>query len=196
MADRLEGFRFLDTGAMYRAVTAYLIRLDNLDASEEEMAEAARGLSLEGESLVVHGVDVTGDIRTPRVTAEVSRVSAQPQVRRVIQGLQKAQTGNLVAEGRDMGSVVFPNALLKVYLDASLEERARRRHREFPDQTAEEFQATIAKRDAYDSGRKDSPLMQTEDAVRLDTTNLTIEEVVEAILALAIERLDQGDGPG
>ena len=190
VAGRLEGFRYLDTGAMYRAVTAYLLRFDKLDASEEEMAEAAKGLVLERERLILHGEDVTGDIRTVRVTAEVSRVSAFPLVRRVVQAKQREQRGRLVAEGRDIGTVVFPGAALKIYLDASLEERARRRHKELGDFSREEYAEQISRRDELDSTREDSPLMQAEDAVKIDTTNLTIEAVVSSIEALVMERMN------
>ncbi len=193
VAGRLEDFRYLDTGAMYRAVTAYLLCFDKLKTSEQEMAEVAEGLVLDGDKLILHGEDVTGDIRTARVTAEVSRVSAFPLVRRVVQAKQREERGRLVAEGRDIGSVVFPDAALKVYLDASLEERARRRHREFGDFSAEEHASQISRRDELDSTRADSPLMQAEDAVRIDTTDLTIEEVVNRIEALARERMVQGD---
>ena len=96
VAERLPGFRYLDTGAMYRAVTAYLLRIDKGNASEEEMGRAAEGLSLDGERLLVHDMDVTGDIRSAAVTAEVSRVSAVPRVRRVVQGKQRAVKGRLV----------------------------------------------------------------------------------------------------
>ena len=193
VAGRLDDFRYLDTGAMYRAVTAYLLRFDKLKTSEQEMAEVAEGLVLDGDRLILHGEDVTDDIRTPRVTAEVSRVSAFPLVRRVVQAKQREERGRLVAEGRDIGSVVFPDAALKVYLDASLEERARRRHEEFGDFSAEEHASHISRRDELDSTREDSPLMQAEDAVRIDTTDLTIEEVVNRIEALARERMVQGD---
>jgi len=196
VAERLDGFSFLDTGAMYRALTAYLIRIEKLDASEEEMAGAAEGLVLDGDRLFVRGEEVTGLIRGAQVTAEVSRVSAFPLVRRVIQRKQREVKGRVVAEGRDMGSVVFPRAGLKVYLDASLEERARRRNAQYPEISKQEYEERIATRDALDSGREDSPLCQAPDAVRIDTTNLTAAEVVNEILALAKERMNQGDSPG
>ena len=197
LAERLRGFRYLDTGAMYRAVTAYLLRLDKKDASEEEMARAAEGLVLEGDTLHVHGVDVTGDIRTAEVTAEVSRVSAVPAVRRVVQGKQRAARGRLVAEGRDIGSGVFPRAPLKVYLDAVLLERSRRRHRQDPLHSVDEVAASIERRDRLDSTRADSPLVVPPDAIVIDTSRLTIEEVVCKIAALVEERLkNQGGDPG
>jgi len=196
VADRLKGFRYLDTGAMYRAVTAWLLRFDRLDASEEEMAAAAEGLTLAGERLVVHGTDVTGEIRSAEVTAEVSAVSAVPRVRRVVQAKQRALKGRLVAEGRDIGSVVFPDAQVKVYLDASLPERARRRHAQFPEFSEEEYREKITRRDRLDSTRADSPLVCPPDAIAIDTTGLTIDEVVARIEALVHERLrEDGTGP-
>ncbi|MCK6461012.1 MAG: (d)CMP kinase [Planctomycetes bacterium] len=195
VAARLPGFRYLDTGAMYRAVTAYLLRIDKGNASEEEMGRAAEGLVLEGERLLVHGVDVTGDIRSAAVTADVSRVSAVPRVRRVVQGKQRAVKGRLVAEGRDIGSVVFPEAAVKIYLDAALDERARRRHKQVPEFSADEYKGQLARRDRLDSTRDDSPLVKAEDATLIDTTNLTIEQVVGKVEALVRERLGAADGP-
>ena len=190
----LEGFHYLDTGAMYRAVTAYLLRFDNKTASDEEMADISEGLEMDGDRLVVCGEDVTEVIRTPEVTADVSRVSAVPLVRRVVQRKQRERKGRLVAEGRDIGSVVFPDAALKVYLDASLEERARRRQEEFGHASPEEIRARIARRDELDSTREDSPLIQAKGAIAIDTTNLTIEEVVNKIVTLVKERMQsKGD---
>jgi len=194
IAERLPGFRYLDTGAMYRAVTAYLLRFDKQHASEEEMAGAARGLEMEGDRVVVHGVDVTGDIRSAAVTGEVSRISAVPAVRRVVQAKQREMTGRLVAEGRDIGSVVFPDAQVKVYLDAALDERARRRHRQIPEFSPEDYRAKLAERDRLDSTRDDSPLVMADGAVRIDTTNLTIEQVVAKVEALVTERLRETKG--
>jgi len=192
-AAKLDGFVYLDTGAMYRAVTAYL-----LERPDEDLATAAEGLELEDDRYLVHGVDVSDRIRSLEVTADVSRVAAVPGVRRVVQAKQRHATGRLIAEGRDIGSVVFPDAALKIYLDASLDQRAQRRHRDYPDTGAEEFATSISKRDHADSSREDSPLLCPEDALRIDTTKLTIEEVVEQITALAFERMAtrQGDGTG
>ncbi|MHC4548144.1 MAG: (d)CMP kinase [Planctomycetota bacterium] len=196
LAERLAGFRYLDTGAMYRAVTAYLLRIDMQDASEEQMAQAADGLEVRDERLIVHGTDVTDDLRTPEVTADVSRVSAVPRVRRVVQAKQREIPGRLVAEGRDIGSVVFPDAAVKVYLDASLDERARRRQRQFGRFSQAEYEDQIERRDHLDSTREDSPLTRTEDAIWIDTTHLTIEEVIASIEALVKERLAKGGGSG
>jgi cytidylate kinase len=192
VAGRLKGFRYLDTGAMYRAVTAYLLRFDKKDASEEEMGRVAEGLVLEGDRLLVHGVDVTKEIRSADVTAEVSRVSAVPRVRRAVQGKQRGVRGRLVAEGRDIGSVVFPKAAVKVYLDAALDERAKRRHLQVPEFSASEYKALIEKRDKLDSTREDSPLTKPADATLIDTTNLTIDQVVAKVELLVNERLRRG----
>jgi cytidylate kinase len=189
VAARLDGFLYLDTGAMYRAVTAYLLETAPSTDSESEMEAAAEGLVLEGDRYRVHGKDVTGSLRTPEVTADVSRVSAVPKVRRVIQRKQREAKGRLIAEGRDIGSVVFPQAELKLYLDASLAQRAERRHRDYPETHAKDFAETIGKRDHADASRDDSPLVCPDDAIRIDTTKLTIEEVVEQVVALARERM-------
>jgi len=195
VADRLSGFRYLDTGAMYRAVTAYLRRQGMLEGSGEEMARAAEGLELDGDRYLVHGIDVTGDLRSAEVTAEVSRVSAVPRVRRVVQARQRLLDGRLVAEGRDIGSVVFPDAQLKVYLDATLDERAERRHRQFPQFSVPEYREKIARRDELDSTRQDSPLRCPDDAIRIDTTDLSVEQVVMRITALAREAMDRAAAP-
>ena len=196
LAERLDGFRYLDTGAMYRAVTAYLIRLGRLEASEEEMAGAARGLTMANDRLALHGIDVTESIRSPEVTAAVSRVSAVPGVRRIVQAKQREVEGRIVAEGRDIGSVVFPDAPVKVYLDASLGERATRRQKQYPEFSVEEYEERITRRDDYDSSREDSPLVRADGAVVIDTTDLSIEEVVDRIQALVEERIGvQGGGP-
>ena len=184
VAAALDGFRYLDTGAMYRAVTAYLLRFDKKDASEDEMTKVAEGLELRAGKHFVCGVDVSDALRTPEVNAEVSRISALPCLRRVIQGKQREQRGRIVVEGRDIGSVVFPNAEVKVFLTAQLGERARRRHREDPVQSQDEVQESIARRDAIDSGRADSPLVVPEGAHEIDTTGLSIEEMVARIVSL------------
>ncbi|MEE8104023.1 MAG: (d)CMP kinase [Planctomycetota bacterium] len=187
LAERLPGFRYLDTGAMYRAVTAYLMRKDQLDCSEADMAKVAESLVHDGDRLVVNGEDVAGDIRSPEVTAEVSRVSAFPLLRRVVQAKQRDQSGQLVVEGRDIGSVVFPNAQVKIYLDAQLNERARRRHKQHPVLSAVELEKRIAERDRVDSSRDDSPLVVADGAISIETTDLSIEQVVERALTLVRE---------
>jgi cytidylate kinase len=197
VAERLPGFRYLDTGAMYRALTAWLRRKGRLQAGEEEMARVAEEIRLEAGRHLVRGEDVSGDLRTPEVTAEVSRISAFPLVRRVVQRKQREQVGRVVVEGRDIGTVVFPNAQVKVWLDATLPERAMRRFREDPSLPKEEVERRLERRDRLDSERADSPLRKPEDAHEIDTTNLSIDQVVDRVIAL-VERIrnDQGGSPG
>jgi len=192
VAARLGGFRYLDTGAMYRAITAYLLRHGRSGATETEMAEVAKGLRLDGERIYVGAEEMTPHLRTAEVNAAVSRVSAFPLVRRVIQGKQREQRGLVVVEGRDIGTVVFPGAQVKVWLDATLPERALRRHREDPRIPRDEVERSLATRDRLDSERADSPLRRPEDAHSIDTTDLSIEQVVERVVALVERALSQG----
>jgi len=195
VAERLHGFHYLDTGAMYRAVTAYALAHGLAAGSDDELAAAAEGLVLHGDRLAVHGVDVTDRIRTAEVTAEVSRVSAVPAVRRVIQRKQREARGRLVAEGRDLGSVVYPHARVKIFLTASLPERARRRNRDLPEQSVEEHVERIRRRDHLDSTRDDSPLVKADGAIEIDTTDLGIDEVVAKVIAI-VEEQGGGTDPG
>ncbi|MBK8097834.1 MAG: (d)CMP kinase [Planctomycetes bacterium] len=192
------GFSFLDTGAMYRAVTWHF--LEEVCAPAECAAEPDRGelrmravlaatrLEFHGQRLSVNGRDVTAHLRTREVESQVSAVSALPFVREAMRDLQRhvAERGPVVAEGRDMGSVVFPNARWKFFLDAAPTERARRRLRDFVAQgrvvSEAEVLEEIEVRDRLDSTRKDAPLLQAEDAVYVDTTGLTTDQVVAAIL--------------
>ena len=188
LADRL-GLAYLDTGAMYRAVAFAALRA-GIDLQDEvALARTARAmdLQLDRTSCVVDGVDATQAIRGPEVTSVVSVVAAVADVRIDLVGRQQnwvAERGGGVVEGRDIGSVVFPDALLKVYLTASPEERARRRAGETGDIDVEVVAADIRRRDAADSGRKVSPLVEADGSVILDTSDLTVDEVVEAIVAL------------
>ena len=169
----------LDTGAMYRAVAALALerRLRPDDAAA--VAALAAGSVIEaGERVAIDGVDVTAVIRTPEVGRAVSVVAANPEVRRHLVQRQRAWAaahGGGVVEGRDIGSVVFPQAQVKVYLTASPEERARRRNDEAPE--------GVARRDRIDSTRDASPLREAEDAHRLDTTGRTVQDVVEEVLS-------------
>lgn len=187
------GFRHLDTGAMYRAVTfaaleerldlgppdarAVHAMLDRLDLTLDE----AGGVLLNGERL-------EECLREDRVTNAVSAVSALPQVREHMVRMQRAfgAQGNLVAEGRDLGSVVFPDAAFKFYLDASAEERARRRTRQNVDRGEAAKQVKVladqARRDRLDSERKVSPLTVTDEMIRIDTTSISAEEVVDLMV--------------
>tara|TARA_B100002003_G_scaffold70274_1_gene65609 strand:+ start:17125 stop:17805 length:681 start_codon:yes stop_codon:yes gene_type:complete len=188
LADRL-GLAYLDTGAMYRAVAFAALRA-GIDLQDEvALARTARAmdLQLDRTSCVVDGVDATQAIRGPEVTSAVSVVAAVADVRIDLVGRQRnwvGERGGGVVEGRDIGSVVFPDALLKVYLTASPEERARRRAGETGDIDVEVVAADIRRRDAADSGRKVSPLVEADGSVILDTSDLTVDEVVEAIVAL------------
>ena len=180
-AQRL-GFTFLDTGAMYRAV-AYRAK----DAADP--AEVARAVKLElGDRVRVDGEDVTERIREPWVTEASSRVSADPGVREALVAQQRRLLGegDWVAEGRDIGTVVAPGAEVKVYLTADPAERARRRATELgtdPDVVLREQ----AMRDERDRSRAVAPLVPAPDAVPVDTTGLTLDEVVEQIVTLAVE---------
>lgn len=179
LAERLE-WSFLDTGAMYRAVTALALRngVDPLDANA--IATLAANSEIETiPSVLIDGVDVTVEIRQPEVNHAVSIVAANPLVRAAMVERQRKwsqrQPAGTVVEGRDIGTVVFPDALLKVYLTASPEERARRR--------GDESAASLMRRDEIDTNRDHSPLRADESAVLIDTTNKEIDTVIEEIVA-------------
>ncbi|HUA49062.1 MAG TPA: (d)CMP kinase [Solirubrobacteraceae bacterium] len=176
LADRL-GFTYLNTGAMYRAVA--------LAASERgvEPGQIAASLAIEpGERIVLDGRDVTEEIRTPAVSEAASRAAADPAVRRAVVSQQREllSSGDWVAEGRDIGTVVVPDAALKVFLTADPAERARRRAAELGiDPATVLAEQTI--RDERDRTRKHSPLAPADGAVEVDTTAMTLDEVVERI---------------
>ena len=184
------GLEVLDTGAMYRALTLVVLEqgIDPTDA--DACARAARDIDLEvGNTTVVAGRDVSALIRGPDVTAVVSTVSAHPEVRKVLVARQRAwvaKHGGGVVEGRDIGTVVFPDARVKVFLTASDEERARRRQRDevAADRTVEVdmVHADLARRDAHDSNRTVSPLKAAPDALVVDTTGRDVDAVVEEIV--------------
>lgn len=196
LAARL-GFAFLDTGAMYRAVTWHFLNegcapaecAGDVDHGVERMrrALATARLELQAGRVVLNGRDVTSHLRVREVESQVSQVSALPFVRTAMRDLQRAVAmhGPVVAEGRDMGSVVFPNARWKVFLDAAPSERARRRSQDFERQgrkvSTTEVLAEINVRDRLDSTRSDAPLRQAADALYVDTTGLTTEAVVERL---------------
>ena len=178
VAERL-GLDRLDTGAMYRAVAALALERGTPPGDADAVAALAATATIEvGERVTIDGLDVTGLIRSPDVGQAVSVVAANPEVRRHLVERQRAWAGahgGGVVEGRDIGSVVFPGAELKVYLTASADERARRRHDEAPE--------GVARRDRIDSTRDASPLREAEDAHRLDTTGRTVQDVVEEVLS-------------
>ncbi|MGZ4797516.1 MAG: (d)CMP kinase [Acidimicrobiia bacterium] len=191
VADAL-GLHTLDTGAMYRAVTAAVLRAGVDPADAEAAADVARRsvVTVEAGVTTLDGRDVSREIRGPEVTAAVSAVSAHPAVRAELVARQRrwvADHGGGVVEGRDIGSVVFPDAPVKVFLTASDEERARRRQRDEESHqrsvSMAELRASMAARDAADSKRAVSPLRTVEGALVVDTTGRTPEEIVAEIVA-------------
>jgi CMP/dCMP kinase len=198
---RLLAYTYIDTGAMYRAVAlASIERAIDLE-DEDAIIELARNVTIgfapgEGEAqrVLLDGRDVTDDIRSKEATRLSSPVSAIPGVRRVLVAQQQAlgAGGGVVMEGRDIGTVVFPNAEVKVFLTASEEERARRRWKERQTKgdtiTLEEILQQQHERDARDSSRADSPLAAAPDAVTVDSDGIPFEGVVDRILQVARER--------
>ena len=188
LAARL-GLGYLDTGAMYRGVTFAALRrgIDPDDA--DRVARLVRDLEMtvSDTSTTVDGVDASVEIRGPEVTRAVSIVAANPAVREELNRRQRewarVHDGGVI-EGRDIGSVVFPDAELKLYLTASPEARAGRRHREVADMQYEEVAASIAERDALDQGRVNDPLVQAADAVVIDTTDRAVDDILDEIEGL------------
>ena len=182
---RRLGWAHLDTGAMYRAVAWAVLRAGIDPADGQAVAALAHRLEIEvGERVLVDGADATAGIRSAEVTNAVSVVSAHPEVRTDLVRRQRqwvAAHGGTVVEGRDIGSVVFPHARLKAYLTASEEERARRRAQQLAHAPAG-VAADLARRDRLDSTRATSPLTVAPGAVVVDTTDKSVDEVVEAIL--------------
>ncbi len=183
------GLEYLDTGAMYRGVAFAALRR-GIDPSEDTaVARVANDVELDvsEKGVLVDGVDAGIEIRGPEVTRAVSVVAANPDVRTEMRRRQRAwaeSRGGGVIEGRDIGSVVFPDAELKVYLTADSEVRAQRRHKEVADLRYEEVAASIAERDARDEGRAHGPLVESEDAVTIDTTGRSIDDVVAEIVEM------------
>jgi cytidylate kinase len=186
---KLLGFTYIDTGAMYRAITLKVLRKEIPLNDEKKIIEIAResDIFVEGEKVFLDGEDVSEEIRKPYVSERVSIVSQIPEVRKILVSKQReiAKSKNVVMDGRDIGSVVFPEAQLKFFLTASLEERARRRYEELKSKGTnvryENVLEEIKVRDTLDSERKDSPLTIPEDAIVIDTTYLTEEEVVKKV---------------
>jgi len=191
LADRL-GYRYIDTGALYRGV-ALAARSAEIDGKKDRELESlcdrlklAFSRSGDGLRLILNGVDITDSIRTPDVTMLASAISARPVVRQYLLKLQRdlGKDKNVVIEGRDMGTVVFAEAEIKFFLDASPESRAMRRYLEVKDtsgQNLESVKKDMLKRDKNDSTRKLAPLKPATDAVIIDSTDLSIEEVVDRL---------------
>lgn len=196
------GFTYIDTGAMYRAV-ALLADRTGVDLSSESKLEAvAREAKIElpagGTRVLLNGEDVTEAIRTPRMSEAASKISAVPAVRRVLVEKQRAMASetSVVMEGRDIGTVVFPNADIKIFLDASPGVRKQRRLLERAAKgdpvSPEEIAREIEERDLRDRTRADSPLLQAPDAMYIDTSDLSLDEVEERILKLIRDRTSNG----
>ncbi|MFE3830927.1 (d)CMP kinase [Streptomyces sp. NPDC059092] len=195
------GLSYLDTGAQYRAMTWWMSSngVDVEDAAAVATAAAkpvlVSGTDPAAPTITVDGVDAAGPIRTQEVTARVSAVSAVPEVRALITELQRgiaaAAPLGIVVEGRDIGTTVLPDADVKIFLTASPEARAARRSGELTGKEATDVAATreaLVKRDAADSGRKTSPLAKAADAVEVDTTDLTLQQVIECVVTLVEEK--------
>jgi CMP/dCMP kinase len=200
VAEKLT-YVYIDTGAMYRALTYKALqkgaRLDHeaqlIDILNNTLIELQPGEM--GQKVLLDGVEVTNDIRSSEVTNQVSYVAVHELVRKEMVKRQQdfARDGGVVMDGRDIGTHVLPNAEVKIFLLASVEERAQRRHDEniqkgFPSDL-EKLKEEIAARDKIDSEREIAPLKKADDAVEIDTTSLTIADVVEKIMGLALERI-------
>ncbi|MBM3723903.1 MAG: (d)CMP kinase [Acidobacteria bacterium] len=198
---RRLGIVYVDTGAMYRAIGLWALRqgcaLDNHQALEQLAAAAAMEFTPSG-GLLLNGEDVTAAIREPGVSDAASRVSAVPGVRRTLVAKQRelARHASVVMEGRDIGSVVFPEANIKIYLDATPGVRAQRRATDESERgraaDVAAIEAEIAERDRRDSTRPDSPLRQAPDAVYLDTSGMDAPQAEESILRIIRERVSNG----
>lgn len=197
------GYIYVDTGAMYRAVTLYFLQ-NHIDMTDENATKEAlskiniRFLPSEVDGaphIYLNGEDVEQAIRQPEIAAHVSKVSAIPQVRRflVAQQQEMGKEKGVVMDGRDIGTVVFPDAELKIFMTASPDIRAQRRLEELQAkgirQNLEEVKANLLERDHLDSTRADSPLLQAEDAIVIDTSHLTLEEQSDRVISLARQRM-------
>jgi cytidylate kinase len=208
-----NSFRYLDTGALYRAVALAFVEAEATPTDEKAQAllsNCAIDLQFDDAGalhVLLNGTEVTDAIRTSEVGDMASQVAALPAVREALLPVQRQiamrwsqSTGGVVADGRDTGTVVFPHADLKFFMEASLDERARRRHEEYetdPDGDTPSFESVrdeIRRRDAHDRERALAPLRRPDDAVSIDTTSMTFEEQVEAIEA-RIERAKAGTDP-
>lgn len=191
------GWNYLDSGSLYRIVALAAVRAGIALEEEDRLAGLARELaaSFPNGRALLGSDDVTDEIRSEANSSGASRVAAHPAVRSALLERQRAyrQAPGLVAEGRDMGSVVFPDALLKVFLTASVESRARRRHKQLIEKglpaILTDLLQDLRERDARDAGRAVAPLRQGEDALLLDTTRMTIDQAVGSVVAWAEERI-------
>ncbi|MET9428135.1 (d)CMP kinase [Streptomyces sp. NPDC003036] len=192
------GLSYLDTGAQYRAITWWMIS-NGVDTDDPEAIASAAGKPTivsgtdpSHPTITVDGVDASGPIRTQEVTSKVSAVSAVPEVRARITELQRTIAASavegIVVEGRDIGTTVLPDADLKIFLTASPEARAARRSGELKGADVHATREALIQRDAADSSRKTSPLAKADDAVEVDTTELTLQQVIECVVTLIEEK--------
>lgn len=198
LAERLH-YIYIDTGAMYRAATLAVLNADGDPESETQSVRVIRDAEISiraynnDQRTLLNGQDVSDDLRTPEIDKAISAISSYREVRTLMVSKQQdlAKDGGVVMDGRDIGSVVLPDAELKVFLVASLETRAERRlkdlRRKGIDASLDEVREDIRRRDRIDSSRSQSPLIRAEDARELDTTNLTIEQQVNIIFQWACE---------
>jgi cytidylate kinase len=198
LAKRLD-FHYLDTGALYRAI-AYCMDQNGIEAGESERLTECLGLMrvrVEGRGVFVNGQDVSSSIRSARVDEIVSAYSALKPVREALLGLQRDQAnyGNLITDGRDVGTVVFPAADIKFFLTATPEARAERRYKELLKKgeavVYAEVLARIRERDRIDSGREFAPLKEPEDSIHLDTSFMTEDEVVDQLTIIVRGKMNQ-----
>lgn len=192
------GLSYLDTGAQYRAITWWMVNngIDITDptaiANVAGKAEIISGTDPANPTISVDGVDVSGPIRTQEVTSKVSAVSAVPEVRARITELQRSLAAEaergIVVEGRDIGTTVLPDADLKIFLTATPEARAARRSGELKGTDVQATREALLRRDAADSSRKTSPLAKADDAVEVDTSDLTLQQVIECVVTLVGEK--------
>jgi cytidylate kinase len=196
LAEKL-GYVYIDSGAMYRAVALWALR-ENIDPDDaHRVGQLAREAVIELlplRTVRLNSEDVTDAIRIPEISAAASRVAAIGAVRAALVAKQKrmADRANVVMEGRDIGTVVFPDARVKIFLDADPVERVRRRAGEQPEVPEKQMAEEIAQRDKRDRQRAESPLVQAPDAVYLDSTGLTAEQVEEEILKIVRARISNG----
>ena len=197
VAEKL-GFLYLDTGAMYRAATAAVLSASIDSDDESAVSDCVDTIEIDfdesGRLTFLNGMDVSQTIRGREVTQNVSAVSAYPRVRKRMVAMQREIAGyrDFVVEGRDIGTVVFPNADFKFFIVASIEERAKRRQKDLAglgiEETVNDIVNNLKRRDALDSSREVSPLTKSEDAVEVDTTSMTIEQQIDLIVTHVRDR--------
>lgn len=199
----LLGYTYIDTGAMYRAFTLYCIEKGINCEDEKACVEVIPEVNIElkpGNLVFLNGKDVSFDIRTPIVNANVSYIASYKDIRLALVDLQRkmAEKDSVIMDGRDIGTYVLPNAEVKIYQIASAETRAIRRYKENQEKgitcTLDEIREDVKKRDYIDSHRAFAPLKPAEDAIPLDTSDMSIEEVVDAIIKIINEKIKEING--